>query len=235
VYPFVHCTRLHPILTQVDSVKINDELLIPAGRHTLQPDEVSARQRERLLRGMGQCVSESGYVSTSIADIVRVARTSRSVFYKHFADKEECFLETYRQMTQVRIKASLDAAAEVPDWRGKLEAGIAAYFRWMAEHPEVAITTVVEVHSAGRRALAEREQALRNWRRTIEGTAKLAKLEGDELELGEAVAAAIILTSEAYVHHYALEGQLEQVAERAPAVQTLALSLFELSLVPSTV
>ncbi|HEY1833162.1 MAG TPA: helix-turn-helix domain-containing protein [Solirubrobacteraceae bacterium] len=201
------------------------------GRHTLEPDEVSARQRERLLRAMGQCISQSGYVETTIADIVRVARTSRSVFYKHFADKEECFLEAYRQMTRVRIKASLDAAAAVADWRGKLEAGIGTYFRWMAAHPEVAVTTVVEVHSAGRRALAAREHALANWMRTIEGTAMLAKLEGDEIVLGEAVASAIILTAEAYVHEYALSERLGQVAERAPAVQALALSLFELGLV----
>ncbi len=94
----------------MDSVKIGDELLIPAGRHTLQPDEVSARQRERLVRAMGLCVSEQGYVETTIADVVRMARTSRSVFYRHFEDKEQCFLETYRQMTEGRIEASLEAA-----------------------------------------------------------------------------------------------------------------------------
>src|ERR1700722_9154512 len=121
------------IINIVDSVKISDELLIPAGRHTLEPGEVSARQRERLLRAMGLCVSEQGYADTTLADVVRVARTSRSVFYKHFADKEECFLETYRQMTELRIGASLQAAAEVPEWDRKLEVGVATYFRWMAE------------------------------------------------------------------------------------------------------
>jgi AcrR family transcriptional regulator len=55
----------------VDSVKISDELLIPAGRHTLLPDEVSARQHERLLRAMGRCVSDQGYAETTIADVVR--------------------------------------------------------------------------------------------------------------------------------------------------------------------
>ena len=55
-------------------------------------------------------MSEQGYAETTIADAVR---TLRSAFYKHFADKEECFLETYRQMTGVRIAASLAAAADV--------------------------------------------------------------------------------------------------------------------------
>jgi AcrR family transcriptional regulator len=211
----------------MDSVKINDELLIPAGRHTLDPDEVSARQRERLLRAMGMCVSEQGYVETTIADVVRVARTSRSVFYRHFEDKEACFLETYGQMTRSRIGASLEAAAAVEGWREKLEAGIGAYFRWMADHPEVAVTTVLEVHRAGRRALEARSQALDDWTRTLQGVAVLARRAGDPIELDETAYSAILLAAEAYVHDYARRGCLDEVVERAPAVQELARLLFE--------
>ncbi len=209
----------------MDSVKISDELLIPAGRHTLLPDEVSARQHERLLRAMGRCVSEQGYAETTIADVVRYARTSRSVFYKHFADKEECFLETYRQMTEVRIGASLKAAAEVSDWHAKLDVGIATYFRWMAEHPEVAVTTVVEVHCAGRRALAARSQALNDWVRTVQGAVYLGRQAGEEVEIDETAALAVIVTAEAYVHEYARRRRLEDVVERTEAVQALARSL----------
>jgi AcrR family transcriptional regulator len=211
----------------MDSVKINDDLLIPAGRHTLAADEVSARQRERLLRAMGLCVSERGYAATTIADVVRVARTSRTVFYKHFADKEACFLETYGQMTLARIGASLEAAAAVEPWREKLAAGIGAYFRWMADHPEVAVTTVVEVHRAGRQALEARSRALDAWARTLEGVAVLAARAGDPVSVDDAACKAILLTSEAYVHEYARRGRLEEVVECAPAVQALARRLFE--------
>ncbi|MGD0452386.1 MAG: TetR/AcrR family transcriptional regulator [Solirubrobacteraceae bacterium] len=172
-------------------------------------------------------MSTQGYTETTIADLVRVARTSRSVFYKHFADKEECFLETYRQMTEIRIKASLEAAAVEPEWQAKLDVGIATYFRWMAEHPEVAVTTVVEVHAAGRRALEARSRALQDWMRTIEGVAVLARRGGAAVELDEAAYAAIIVTAEAYVHEYALRGCLDRVVEKAPGVQALARSLFE--------
>src|SRR5204862_8246462 len=126
------------------------DLLIPAGRHTLSPREVGQRQRERLIRAMVLCTSEQGYSETTIADVVRVARTSRSAFYEHFADKEACFVAAYAQMTSAFIKASLQAAARVDSWEQMLEAGIVTYFRFMAEHPEVAVATVVEIHSAGR-------------------------------------------------------------------------------------
>jgi AcrR family transcriptional regulator len=210
----------------MEDVKIDDDLLIPPGRHTLLPDEVRARQRERLLRAMGQSVSEHGYAETTIADVVRIARTSRTAFYKHFADKEECFLETYRQMTGVRIAASLDAAAAVDAWDEKLDVGIAAYFRWMAEHPEVAITTVVEVHCAGRRALQARADALSGWMKTVAGVAVLARHEGVDVAIDETACFAIILTAEGYVHDYARRGELARVVERSAGVQVLARRLF---------
>jgi AcrR family transcriptional regulator len=212
----------------VKTVKIDADLLIPAGRHTLSPDEVSERQRERLLRAMVSCTSERGYADTTIADVVRVARTSRSAFYEHFADKEDCFLAAYAQMTAAFIGASLEAAARVSGWQAKLDAGILTYFRFMAEHPEVAISTVVEIHGAGRRALDARGRALKSWMRTIEGLPVLARREGVRLpELDQAAYAAIVLTAEAYVHDYARRGAVKRVQEKAPAVQALARALFE--------
>lgn len=40
---------------------------------------------------MLECIVEAGYRDTTVADIVRVARTSRRSFYQEFADKQSCF------------------------------------------------------------------------------------------------------------------------------------------------
>jgi len=174
------------------------------------------------------CTSEQGYSETTIADVVRVARTSRSAFYEHFADKEACFVAAYAQMTSAFIKASLQAAARVDTWEQMLEAGILTYFRFMAEHPEVAVSTVVEIHSAGRAGLKARTRALRQWMGTIEGVAVLARREGVQIpELGEVGCAAIVLAAEAYVHEYARRNRLRKVEEKAPEVLALARTLFK--------
>lgn len=212
----------------MDSVKIDRDLLIPAGRHTLPPEEVSERQRERLLRAMATCGSELGYQSTTVAEVVRRAKTSRSAFYEHFADKQECFLEVYRRMTATYIAASLDAAEAVGPWWEKLEVGISTYFEWMAEHPEVARITILEIHKAGSAGLAARSTALKQWIRTVEGVAILARRAGEEVpELDEVAFAAIILTAEAYVHDYARRDCVARVHEKAPAVIALARVLFQ--------
>ena len=40
---------------------------------------------------MIESCAEKTYAATTIADIVASARISRTTFYKHFADKRECF------------------------------------------------------------------------------------------------------------------------------------------------
>ena len=52
--------------------------------------------------------------STTIADVVRRAKTSRRTFYEHFTSKDECFvaLLTEANAEQVRqITAAVDPAA----------------------------------------------------------------------------------------------------------------------------
>jgi AcrR family transcriptional regulator len=208
---------------------------IPVGAHPLPAQEVAEHQRERLLhqrerllQAMASCTSELGYQATTVGDVVRVARTSRSAFYEHFTDKQECFLEVYRELTSAFIGAAIEAAAKVDSWQEKLEIGIATYFQWMAEHPEVARSTIIEIHEAGREGLEERGKALSAWMRTIEGVAILARRAGERLpQLDEVAYAAIILTSEAYVHDYARRGCVARVTEKTAAVQSLARVLFE--------
>ena len=38
-------------------------------------------------------IAEQGYRDTTIADIVRTARTSKRTFYQEFPSKEQCFIE----------------------------------------------------------------------------------------------------------------------------------------------
>ena len=44
-------------------------------------------------------IVERGYRDTTVADIVRHARTSKRTFYEQFASKEECFIELLRSRT----------------------------------------------------------------------------------------------------------------------------------------
>nr|WP_246597528.1 TetR/AcrR family transcriptional regulator [Nocardia tengchongensis] len=70
--------------------------------------------RRRLLDAMADAVRERGYRDTTVADIVRLAKTSRRTFYEHFADKQDCFVAMLAERnneTIDQIYAAVDVAA----------------------------------------------------------------------------------------------------------------------------
>ena len=62
--------------------------------------------RGRLLDGLAQSIAERGYRATTVADVVRHAKTSKRTFYDEFASKEECFVELLRTNNDDLIAAS---------------------------------------------------------------------------------------------------------------------------------
>jgi AcrR family transcriptional regulator len=59
------------------------------------PQNIGVRsQRQRILKAMAKSCAEKTYSATTIADIVAHASISRGTFYKHFANKQECFYAT---------------------------------------------------------------------------------------------------------------------------------------------
>ena len=56
-------------------------------------DALYEAQHARLLGGLAASIREKGLAQTQVTDIVRHARASRRTFYKHFPDKDSCFVE----------------------------------------------------------------------------------------------------------------------------------------------
>jgi len=106
------------------------------------PAVEDAPRRGRILWALASCMTEKGYQATTISDIAREARVSKTVVYAHFRDKEQCLLELYSRandnvLTRVR-QAQEDARAAGLPWRERLRAGIGAYLETLATGPEVA-------------------------------------------------------------------------------------------------
>jgi AcrR family transcriptional regulator len=62
---------------------------------------------------MAASIEEKGYRDTTVADVVRIARTSRRNFYEHFQDREACFLALFEQTNEAMMDQI--AAAVRPD------------------------------------------------------------------------------------------------------------------------
>src|SRR5438874_8753177 len=83
--------------------------------------------RQRLVDGLAASIVADGYRNTTVADIVRRARTSRRTFYAHFSDKEACFVtlltEANAQMVR-HISAAVDPTAP---WTSQVRQAVEAW------------------------------------------------------------------------------------------------------------
>jgi AcrR family transcriptional regulator len=124
---------------------------LPRGRTSLDPLDATAHQRVRLLRAVISAVAEKGYQATTITDIVQRARVSRSVMYREFDGKRDCFLaaiETGRESVTARIAEAMEAVSD-----GSLETVLRAisraYLETCVREPDHTRAWVLELAAAG--------------------------------------------------------------------------------------
>ncbi|KAA1248979.1 TetR/AcrR family transcriptional regulator [Mycobacterium simiae] len=105
--------------------------------------------RLRLLDGLAASISERGYRATTVADIVRTARTSKRTFYDQFSSKEECFLELLLadgEKLAENIQAAVDPEA---DWQDQICQAVAAYVSHIESRPAITLSWIRELPSLG--------------------------------------------------------------------------------------
>ncbi|GAA1821377.1 TetR/AcrR family transcriptional regulator [Planosporangium flavigriseum] len=103
----------------------------------------------RLLDGLAESIAEVGYRNTTVADIVRRARTSRRTFYEHFSDKEACFvaLLTGANTEMIRqISAAVDPS--VP-WASQVRQAIEAWIASAESAPAITLSWIRDVPALG--------------------------------------------------------------------------------------
>jgi AcrR family transcriptional regulator len=123
------------------------ERRLPPGRGT--PREAAERnQRERLFAAMVATVAEKGYEAATVADLVELSGVSRSAFYKHFEDKQACFLAAVEAMVQPTLKR-LGADESAPAGIERAQSAFTSLIETIVEQPAAAKMCVVEVYAAG--------------------------------------------------------------------------------------
>ena len=105
--------------------------------------------RERLLDGLAASIGERGYRDSTVADIVRRARTSKRTFYEQFASKEECLIELLRRNNAdliTNIQAAVDPGAE---WQHQIRQAADAYVDHIGSRPAVTLSWIREAPALG--------------------------------------------------------------------------------------
>ncbi|WP_292988979.1 TetR/AcrR family transcriptional regulator [Mycobacterium sp.] len=103
--------------------------------------------RQRLLDGLAAAIDERGYRASTVADIVRHARTSKRTFYDQFAGKEQCFHELLHASTEKLGEQIRDAVDPEGDWQTQIRQAVEAYVEHIESTPGLTLAWIRELPS----------------------------------------------------------------------------------------
>jgi len=196
----------------------------PAGVRTLPPDLVKAVQRERLLAAMIGAVTEIGYNTLTVQNVLTRAGISRPTFYEQFEDKEDCFLAAF-DAAATRVGERLEAAVADagPSWRERLRGGIAELLRFIVEEPEEARIVIVEARASSPAGLRRRDEVLDRFAGCID-----ALVREDLDEAPSAIAAAGVVGGiESVLYARLQKGETKELDTLLPSLMYFAVLTYD--------
>jgi AcrR family transcriptional regulator len=158
----------------------------PAGarkRSARTREDALAEQRLRLIGAMIRSVQLKGYRATTVGDVIAIAGVSRKTFYKHFANKQSCFIAAYDLVSERAIGRLTRAGEEAGGWPERVEAAIGALFEAAIENPGALRLALVEIGALGPAGIGRRERSVAAYERFILDAVKLAPGKGAMSEM----------------------------------------------------
>jgi AcrR family transcriptional regulator len=149
-----------------DASELRAKMLRP-GRGTPR-EEAEKNQRERLFAAMVATVAEKGYEATTVADLVNLSGVSRSAFYRHFADKEECFLTAAEALIEPSLQV-VEQAENGPTGEERTRQALEAFLTLLAAQPAASKMCFVEIYAAGPEGVAVVERTLDAFEKFVTG------------------------------------------------------------------
>ncbi len=108
--------------------------------------------RRRLIDGLVSSIEERGYRETTVADIVRCARTSKRTFYDHFLTKQDCFFELLTANNEELVDTLRQAVDPAAPWRQQVRQAVTAYVQSIDATPAVTLSWIRELPALGETA-----------------------------------------------------------------------------------
>lgn len=127
-------------------------ITVTTARHDVaapESAEAPAVFRRRLLDGMAAAIQERGFHESTVADVVRHARTSRRTFYEHFTSKQACFIVLLREANAAMVRQIAAAVDPHAPWDTQARQAIEAWIASAQSEPALTLSWIREVPSLG--------------------------------------------------------------------------------------
>jgi AcrR family transcriptional regulator len=129
-----------------------------ASEHGSPPE--GSGHRERLIAAMAQSIEEKGYRETFVADVVRIARTSRRNYYEHFKDRDGCYLALFDAANAGLIEQITAAVRPERPWDEQVDSALGAYLDSLAGRPALWQSFTRELPALGHAGVARQRAAI---------------------------------------------------------------------------
>jgi AcrR family transcriptional regulator len=184
-------------------------------------DQLVAPTRQRLLQAAQELIEEGGYGAASVAAIAERAGVASGTLYRHFASKQELFVEVFRSVCAREERAMRAASAEMASASAalRLEEVLGTFAERALRNPRLAWALIAEpvdpLVDAERLAYRERYAEV------------IAEALRAGIEVGELPAQNVELTAAALVGGCgeALVGPLSPLAGTSPSSEELVAAL----------
>jgi AcrR family transcriptional regulator len=140
--------------------------------------------RQRLIAAMSESVAHKGYRDTTVADVVRIARTSRRSFYEQFEDRDACYLALFDAVNDRLMAAVAGAVKPEEPWERQVDQALAAYLDAVAAQPGLSQSFVRELPALGKAGSDRQFAVVERFASQLVGLVERGRRERAGLEAG---------------------------------------------------
>jgi AcrR family transcriptional regulator len=131
---------------------------------------------------MTELVAREGYATTSIAQVISLARVSRSTFYEHFEDKLDCFLALERDLA-ARALSTIERTVQEHATGDVTHTVLSTLVELSERDPAGARVMLTESLAAGQHAMEQRDRLLIEIGQLVEDAWDAASSEAPVLDI----------------------------------------------------
>lgn len=114
-----------------------------------ETETAPAEFRRRLLEGMAAAIRECGFRDSTVADVVRHARTSRRTFYEHFPSKQACFVALLQEANAAMVRQIAAAVDPGTRWDVQVRQAIEAWIAGARSDLALTLSWIRDLPSLG--------------------------------------------------------------------------------------
>lgn len=197
--------------------QLRDRMLRPGPG--MPREDVARSQRERLFAATVACVASKGYEATTVADLLELSGVSRSAFYEHFRDKEDCVLATFEALVSMSVGLVRSELSKEGPIAERARSALDLLFETIVRQEAAASLCFCDIYAVGERGRLAVEAAMDKATATVGET--IAEIRGEELPAS--MVEGLVGGAQIFIQTHLRRQEVELLPGYANDLQELAL------------